>query len=967
MSKSGPNHPEPWRIEVSLRPEHIDPVGREVEAEARAAGLPPLRGVRTSRLYILDGGLSRADAERVASALLADPVSETYSLDGPLHDDRTIVTVARWPRVMDPVTGSVLKAVADLGLAARGARTAHRYYFPAPADGGPDVAALERFARGVLSNPIVEEVHLGPVALDLPEDADPAPGGPLRTEVPLLGLGDAELGAVSEKGGLALSRLEMRTIQQHYEGLGREPTDVELETLAQTWSEHCKHKTLRGKILYNGQEIDDLLAETVVKVTTDLDRDWCLSVFSDNAGVVCWDGENAIAAKVETHNHPSAIEPYGGAGTGIGGVIRDVMGVGLGAWPILNTDVFCFGPPDMAPALVPDDVIHPRQVMKGVVSGVRDYGNRMGIPTASGGVFFHPSYLRNPLVYCGTIGVMPPDKVDKRVEPGDVIVAVGGRTGRDGIHGATFSSEELHGEVDRGAVQIGNPIMEKRVLDTLIQARDEGLYRAVTDCGAGGFSSAVGEMGEECGAEVDLEAVPLKYGGLRPAEIWISEAQERMVLAVPPEHLDRALALFAAEGVEATAIGRFTDTGRIEVRYAGEVLGDLDLRFLHKGVPRPMRPATWEPPELEEPLPTEKTDFTAETLDILKAWNVCSREWVIRQYDHEVQGRSVLKPLQGEDGPGDATVVVPRLGLSSGVAVSHGLNPYYGEIDPYAMAACAIDEAIRNVVAVGADPDRIALLDNFCWGNTDKADRLGQLVRAAQACRDIATEMGTPFISGKDSLNNEYREGDESYPVTPTLLITALGFVPDVGRVCSMDLKTPENLLVAVGLTANELGGSHYYRLQAERGRRVPRVHPGTALETYRAIHEAIRRGLLRACHDLSEGGLAAALCEMAIAGGHGLDVSLQDVPLREGIDYDFAVLFSESASRFVVEVPEARVNELRGVLGDVPFGVIGRVSEGIRIIIRGRDRATMVDTSIHDARRAWKEPLFRVFGEEGP
>lgn len=937
-------------------------MGREVEAEVTAAGLEPVRGIRTSRIYLLDGALSPEEAEGVAKDLLADPVSEEYSLDRPLYPDiPTLVTVTRKPRVMDPVTGSLQKAVGDLGLEIRLARTARRYYFPPTM---PE-ESLQRFAEKVLLNPLIEEVYFGEAPIPLPDETGEVASAS-RREVPILSLSGSDLAELSDSSGYALSRIEMETIRDHYRLLQREPTDLEMETIAQTWSEHCKHKTLRGRILYNGQLIDDLLDQTIMKVTRDLDRPWCVSVFSDNAGAVTFDGETAICAKVETHNHPSAIEPYGGAGTGIGGVIRDVMGCGLGAWPILNTDVFCFGDPDTPPPTLPKEVIHPRQVMKGVVYGVRDYGNRMGIPTASGGIFFHPSYARSPLVYCGTIGVMPVDQVKKEVSPGDVIVVLGGRTGRDGIHGATFSSEELHSEVDRGAVQIGNPIMEKKVLDTLLQARDRGLYRAITDCGAGGLSSAVGEMGAEIGARVDLEEVPLKYGGLGPAEIWISEAQERMVIAVPPDRLQETLTLFAAENVEATPIGLFTDTGRLQVHHQGELVGDLDLTFLHDGLPRPTRPATWTPPAHKEPETTEKQVFNEEVLAILSSWNVCSREWVIRQYDHEVQGGSVLNPLQGEDGPGDATVVTTALGRTDGVAVSHGMNPYYGEIDPYAMAACGIDEAIRNVVAVGADPDRIAILDNFCWGNTDRADRLGTLVRAAEGCRDIATAMGTPFISGKDSLNNEYLHKDESHPVTPTLLITAVGHVPEISRCVSMDLKSAGHLLVLVGETANELGGSHYYALLGAKGNRPPLVRPALARETYRGIHQAIQRGSIRACHDLSEGGLAVAAAEMAIAGGLGVDFSLRDIPIREGIDHDFVLLFSETPSRFLLEVEEERLREIQSALADVPYQVLGRVTEESHIRCHGRDGQLMIDLDLFRARRAWKEPLYKVFGEEG-
>ena len=541
--------------------------------------------------------------------------------------------------------------------------------------------------------------------------------------------------------------------------------------------------------------------------------------------MIRFDEQNNVVFKVETHNHPSALEPYGGANTGLGGVIRDPLGTGMGAKPVANTDVFCFAPPDTSADAVPPGVLHPRRIMKGVVAGVRDYGNRMGIPTVNGAIYFDPRYLANPLVYCGNIGIIPRDKSHKETRPGDLIVAVGGRTGRDGIHGATFSSAELTHEsetVSGGAVQIGNAITEKMLLDVVLAARDRGSDHAITDCGAGGFSSAVGEMGEKIGAEVWLDRAPVKYEGLSYTEIWISEAQERMVLAVPPEKWDELSALCASEGVEATAIGRFVPSGRLTLQYGEQQVGELSMEFLHGGRPPVVRDAVYLPPAVQ-PLDRveKKGDFTGDLLRILGSLNVASKEWVIRQYDHEVQGGSVIKPLVGvaNDGPSDAAVLRPLLGSRRGLVVACGMNPCYGELDPYWMAASAIDEAVRNCVAVGADPARIAILDNFCWGNADRPETLGSLVRAALACHDVAVALGTPFISGKDSLNNEFRPaGGEPISIPPSLLISALGQVEDVSRCVTMDLKEPGNLLYLVGWTKNEMGGSHYARVNAPAG-----------------------------------------------------------------------------------------------------------------------------------------------------
>ena len=521
------------------------------------------------------------------------------------------------------------------------------------------------------------------------------------------------------------------------------------------------HKTFKGKFNYEGNIIDNLLKSTIFKATQELNKPWCLSVFEDNAGVIEFDNHWALCFKVETHNHPSAVEPYGGASTGIGGVVRDPMGTGLGAKPIMNTDVFCFGLPDFPNANLPKGVLHPRRIFKGVRAGVADYANRMGIPTPNGAILFDNRYLGNPLVFCGTVGLMPKQMAKKgQHKPGDLIVVVGGKTGRDGIHGATFSSVQLDDkshEVSYSAVQIGNPIVEKKMLDVLLQARDLGLYSRITDCGAGGLSSAVGEMGEDTGAKVNLDKVPLKYAVLSYAEIWISEAQERMVLAVPPENIDVLLKLFSNEDVEAAVIGEFTDTKRLQLEYQNAMVCDLDMVFLHKGVPQIQMEALWHQPRFDEPefIPI---DLEAELKGLLGSWNTCSKEWVIRQYDHEVQGGSVLKPLVGakNDGPWDAVIIRPVLSSEIGAIISNGINTRYGDIDPYWMASSAIDEALRQVIAVGGNLKKVALLDNFCWGSPKRPEMVGALIRAAQACHDMSLAYGVPFISGKDSLNNEF-------------------------------------------------------------------------------------------------------------------------------------------------------------------------------------------------------------------
>ena len=947
-------------VQVAIRAGVNDAHANGLLADLREAGLPTVSRVDFVKCYLLSDDLDAGEVRRVAERLLADRVAEEFTVDGepPVEvGDAHPVLVLRKPGVMDPVALSLSEAIRDMGLEPPKIRIGRLYFVHA--DVSPE--DLLESARRVVANETIEELSVG---RDFPRSfPDPAPYRYEPVEVPLAGLSDEELRALSKKNVLSLNRTEMRTVQSFYAELGRPPTDVELETIAQTWSEHCKHKTLTGIINFRGERIENLLKQTVMRVTREIDREDCLSVFVDNAGVIRFDEERAICMKVETHNHPSAIEPYGGAGTGIGGVIRDIMGTGLGAWPVLNTDVFCFGPPDLDPAEVPKGTLHPRRIMKGVVAGVRDYGNRMGIPTSNGAVYFDPRYVGNPLVYCGTVGVMPADKVEKGARAGDLVMLAGGRTGRDGIHGVTFASVELTEEsemMDAGAVQIGNPIEEKKILDAQIKARDLGLYTAVTDCGGGGLSSAVGEMGEEVGVVVDLERVPLKYAGLSPAEIWISEAQERMVFAVPPENRQKMLDIFAAEGSEATIIGRFTGDRRLTLRYDGRIVGDLPMEFLHDGLPKEERDAEWEPPDLVEPEPEAPEEWGGVLKEILSMPNVASKEWIVRQYDHEVQGLTVVKPLVGalEDGPGDAVVATVAPGERRGIVVSCGMNPLYGDLDPYAMAAASIDEAVRNSVCVGAKVERIALLDNFSWGITDKPDRLGALVLAARACYDVAWEYGTPFISGKDSLNNEYQTEEGNICIPHTLLVSAISVIDDVKKAVTMDLKARENLIFIVGETRNELGGSHLYLRRGETGANVPKVRPTEAARGYRALGAAMEDGLVRSCHDLSEGGLAVAIAEMCFAGGFGVGMDLNEVPRADDAHRDDVLLFSETQSRFLVEVEPRHEKRFRAAMEGVTISNIGDVNQTARLLVRGLNGAIVLDESIEDLREAFLAPL---------
>lgn len=963
---------------------------RAVLAALREAGLGGLESVVASRLFFLDGQVDGAAVRRVANVLLADPVTEVAEVLGEgdavrnVAPGRVAIEVHPRPGVMDPVAESTLAELRAEGLAVDAVRTARRYVL---AGLNQDAGIREAVGR-VLANDCIEEVVVGSAGVR-PSPKPPVFEFQLR-HVRLSGLDDAALERLSREAHLFLSRREMRAIQQYYVARGREPTDLELETLAQTWSEHCVHKTLRSAVVYRGAPLpaesdpsaagrqpedeerryDNLLKQTVMRVTDELVAAGrgpeCLSVFRDNAGVIAFDDRFGVAFKVETHNHPSAIEPYGGAATGVGGVIRDVVGCGLGARPIANTDVFCVAPGDWPASRLPKGVLHPARVLRGVVRGVADYGNRMGIPTVNGAVVFDPRYLGNPLVYCGCLGLVPRDRIAKAAHAGDAIVLVGGRTGRDGIHGATFSSAELtdtHADEFSHAVQIGNAITEKRVVDTLLQARDapEGcLYNAITDCGAGGLSSAVGEMGAEVGAVVDLDRVPLKYAGLRYDEIWISEAQERMVVAVPPKHLPRFLQIVRAEDVEATVIGEFgcraaSGQPRVLLRFEGHVVGELDMEFLHHGVPKEERRAEWRPTEGIAQVLREPPLELAEALDRLPAElarpTVASKAWIIRQYDHEVQGGSAVKPLLGPGrGPGDAAVLRPRLESPRGIAVGCGLAPHLSDVDPYWMAAAAIDEAVRNIVSVGGDPTRTALLDNFCWGRTDDPRQLGGLVRACQACYDVARAYGMPFISGKDSLNNEFAldpvdigpllatlaeraaGGDVEarrlrailptlrervtttgrLAIPPTLLISALSLIDDVRHCVTSDLKRPGDQLLLVG--------------------GLPQIGfaPAVAATVHHTVAELIRQGRVTACHDVADGGWLVAVAEMVIGGHCGVELAPGTMPPTGP--------FEECCAGYALATADAA--RVTTVLRDrqLPCAVLGTVVADERLIGAGRE-----------------------------
>ncbi|MBI1370237.1 MAG: phosphoribosylformylglycinamidine synthase subunit PurL [Planctomycetes bacterium] len=993
-----------WRVEVHPLHETDDPRAASLAHEVADLHLAPsLTKVTSARVYLIQGPFDEATIRRIASELLTDPIDQRYTLGAtPATDGASLIEVHYLPGVMDPVALSAQDAIAEMtGGGKCQVRTGFRYDLS-----GIDGATAQTIASRLLANAVIQSVSFEP---QCPEHfIEGRPYEMTLTHVPIRDLDDAALVKMSREAHLFLSLTEMQAIRQYYRDAGREPTDVELETLAQTWSEHCVHKTLKSRIRYVESSdmampgrsawtnrpghtidadgaliIDNLLKSTIAAATNKLIADglnWCISVFVDNAGIIRFDDEHAVTFKVETHNHPSAIEPYGGAATGIGGCIRDTMGTGLAAKPIANTDIFAVADPNTPPESLPKGVLHPRRVLKQVVAGVRDYGNRMGIPTVNGAVAFDDRYLGNPLVFAGSVGLIPNDKCFGSAKAGDRIIVLGGRTGRDGIHGATFSSAELtdtHADEFSHAVQIGNAITEKKTLDVILQARDHAggcLYNAITDCGAGGFSSAVGEMGEKLGAHVQLEKAPLKYDGLSYTEIWISEAQERMVMAVSPDKVATLAALCEAEDVEICDLGEFgTDNAELVLTYRGTEVGRLAMHLLHEGIPQPVREAAWEcgvgrsECGVKTSAPSHSTLHTPHSalrktlISLLANPNIASKHWVIRQYDHEVQAGSVVKPLTGPqmDGPSDAAVLRPKLTSQRGIALSCGLQSALGDVDPYWMTLAAIDEAVRNAVCVGARPDRVAILDNFCWADCSKPANLGSLVRAAEACYDGALAYRTPFISGKDSLNNQFTTDEgKTIAIPPTLLISAIGIVDDVNNCVTMDAKTPGNMLILVGVTTPQMGASAACGLATSD---IPRVDLTTAPKVLAAVADLIGAGFVRSAHDCSEGGLLVAATEMAFAGRLGLDLNLAGVPRpRNGDLSDFAACFAETPTRVLLEIEPDRFDALARKLraANIPFGHVGTFNDGNRLVVRDDQSKIAAEWTNDEMLDTWLKPL---------
>ena len=992
------------RVNVGYKSEAIDILGTKKRGEIENFLNIKVSSVRTRKVYTIAAKLSQEELKLITRELLVDPIIE--QAEAPLPSFNWLIEVGYKPGVTDNVGRTSKTAIQEVLKRTLGENdeiyTSTQYLIKGTELGYKDA---ERVVRELLANELVERWTIRDYDEVKRKGVDIPPpiirGRQIITVNEYdLNVGDEELIRISREGTLALSLEELKAIKMYFKredvvaerkknGLGYNPTDVELETLAQTWSEHCKHKIFNALIYYRDGEdeetINSLYKTYIKRGTEEINKrvPWLVSVFVDNAGVISFNDRLNVVAKVETHNTPSALEPYGGAITGIVGVNRDPLGTGRGSKLFFNVFAYCFGDPFFR-GNIQAKLLHPRRIRDGVHRGVIEGGNQSGIPLVRGREVFDQRYgTAKPLVYCGTFGVMPkeihgePSHI-KRIESGDLIIMVGGRIGKDGIHGATFSSEELYKGSPVQAVQIGDPITQKRMSDFLIEARNLALFKSITDNGAGGLASSVGEMARQInGCEVDLEKAPLKYQGLEPWEILLSESQERMTVSVTPSKIEVFLKLAKKRDVEATVLGRFINSGKFHVKYGDKSVAYLDLEFLHEGVPQKKLVAIWKQPIYEEPEFEQPEDLTNVLKEMLARLNICSIEKKLRQYDHEVKGLSVVKPLVGkeQDVPSDATVSLLELGSREGLIFAEGLNPHYSDVDTYHMTASMIDEAVRRVIAVGGKLPSVetpfAALDNFCWCDPEQSERnldghykLAQLVRACKALYDYSREFDLPFISGKDSMKNDSLIDGIKVSIPPTLMVSVLAKIDDVGKAVTMDVKRPTDLIYIVGETFDELGGSEYYKLLGEKirgkeyiGGEVPKVNAMRAKTSYKCMSQATEKGLVHSVHTPTKGGLAVALAQSAFAGGYGMYVRLDKVPYR-GVQRDDTILFSETNSRFVVTVAREKRKEFEKVMQGSSNAYIGFVIEKPVLIIRGLNKSNIIQANIEDLKMAWKRTL---------
>ena len=966
-----------YRIEISPLPQWHDARGENLQRHVRDFFQLDCGKVHTRDVYTIDAEITPDEAEKLAR-LLCNEVLQCYRVG-----DRTsanfvdqdecsyLVAVGYRPGVTDNVARTLADAAGDvLGrklTAQEFVASSTEYLFR----GHIDRAQAEMIGTKLLANLLIqsvvvvsgEELKSQGVPLNLPRAGS---ADPIVVKTVNLSVSDHELVEISRRGTLSLNLEEMKSIQNYFHTapgrsdyqLTSEPTDLELEVIAQTWSEHCKHKIFSAEIDYADLEkgtschISSCYKSFIQKSTKELAGEvgYLVSVFKDNAGVIDFNADCDVAYKVETHNSPSALDPYGGAMTGIVGVNRDPMGTGQGAELLINVWGYCFGSPFCAPELVPEGLLHPRRLRNGVHQGVIDGGNQSGIPYGNGWEYFDDRYIGKPLVYCGTVGKLPKkingvSGASKTILPGDLIVMGGGRIGKDGIHGATFSSEELHKDSPVQAVQIGDPITQKKLSDFLLEARDRGLYRFVTDNGAGGLSSSVGEMAEVCGGcRIDLAKAPLKYAGLQPWEILVSEAQERMSFAVPPEKLAEFQALAAARDVEVSVLGEFTDSGFFHVMYGDRTVGCISMQFMHDGLPKMHLKATWKAPHFAEP-EYRGRDLRGDFLAMLGQLNIASCEYKARQYDHEVKGLSVIKPYVGKcrDVASDATVTMIEPLSTEGIVLSSAILPRHGDIDTYWMTASSIDLAVRRVLSVGGSMSRIAGLDNFCWPDPVQSEKtpdgeykLAQLVRANQALYDFTQKYQVPCISGKDSMKNDSTRGGRKISIPPSLLFSVIAKMDDIRCAQTLDFKKPGDRVYVLGVTYPELGGSEYFNMLGGMGNAVPKVDAERAKALYAKVIEATRNCLVDALATPALGGLAVTFAKMAMAGRLGAEINLEEIPQEDCADA-FELLFSESNTRFVATVPPEKCAEFERLFAGTACACVGEVVENAALRFTGK------------------------------
>jgi phosphoribosylformylglycinamidine synthase len=993
----------PHRLEIALKTHLADAEGEGIRHKARDYFGILLDQVRTVNVLTIDADLSPSQLELIQSEIFTNPVTQISSYDPLPIDGDWIIWVGFRPGVRDNPGSTAVEAIEDLLRVRLGkgetVYTSKRYCLK-----GRNLAAAEvdKIAGALLANDIIQQWKVFAKS-----DWNPSAGvgfiipkvmlnhTPTVVTIPIDS--DAALQKVSRERNLALNPNDIPVVRAYFlkpevkaaraaVGLA-DPTDVELEYISQARSDHCNHNTFRGRFVYEegaGGErvVEDNLFKSFVEAPTlalQKKKTWVISVLWDNAGAGRFDEDHYYAITGETHNSPSNMEAYGGAITGIVGVYRDPLGTGKGSRLVMGGFGYCVGPWEYAGDLKPH--LHPRRLLDGVIEGVRDGGNKSGIPTTVGQVLFDTGYLGKCLVFVTAVGIMPARIVgepaeQKRTEPGELVIMCGGRVGKDGIHGVTASSETYSENTPAGHVQIGDPYTQKKMHDFLLEARDQGLIRFITDNGGGGLSSSVGESARfSNGCEIALDQVPLKYEGLDQWEIWVSESQERMTVAVKPQDLERFMALSARHAVESTVIGHYTNSGKLHITYNGQTCAFVDLDLLESGFPQWQFDARWQSPEkrgLVEPVLREPTDVGRLLTDMLARPNICSKEWIFRQYDHEVQGGSVIKPLVGADRDvnSDAAVTRPLLDSTRGLAMAQALLPTYSAIDAYHMTACTIDEAVRRLLAVGARLDHIGGVDNFCWPNIqydpatnpDGRFKAAQLVRACRALRDMCLDYEIPLLSGKDSM---YVDGHlpgrygEVHKVSAleTLQFTTIGVIEDVVACVTMDSKVPGDLVYVLGVTRNELGASEYYQHLGYTGLNVPQVRPQAFKEVYQALEGAIVDGLPASVHGVYRGGLGIHLILVAMAGNHGLQADLARLP-REGVDRSDTALFSESAGRFIVTVDPQRRGAFETLFEGLPCACIGTITEEPVFALSGLNGRTLASVGVSELKMAWKRPF---------